>query len=164
MMGNLSKSLASVQTLITGFGYIVGIFFIFTALSKMKHAAEPSSQEKMFPAVAYFVGGVALIFLPSMVQVFSNTAFGSGNALQYIQYNPYDIYRSMGLLIQTAGLIWFLRGTVLLVQSGNQGKQKGAKGLLFICSGILAMNFQSTTAVVNYALDGLMSLSGLSAS
>ena len=107
MMGNLSKSLASVQTLITGFGYIVGIFFIFTALSKMKHAAEPSSQEKMFSAVAYFVGGVALIFLPSMVQVFSNTAFGSGNVLQYIQYNPYDIYRSMGLLIQTAGLIWF---------------------------------------------------------
>lgn len=164
MIGHLSRSLYSVGNLIAGLGYVIGILFIFTALTKLKSVSGHSSQEKMFGSIAYFVGGAALIFLPSMMQIVSNTAFGSGNILQYVQYNPYSIYNSMGILIQTAGLIWFVRGCVLMVHSSDPGVQYGTKGLIFIGAGILAMNFQYTMGLLSYALDGLMRLSGLATS
>ena len=66
----------------------------------------------------------------------------------------------MGLVIQTAGIIWFMRGCVLLVQGSNPSKQEGAKGMTFIGAGILAMNFQYTIGIVNYAMNGLMRLTG----
>jgi hypothetical protein len=165
MIGNVSQSLASVDSLISGFGYLIGILFMITAMTKLRKIgdakANSSSQEKMFGPIAYFVGGAALIFLPSTLTTLSNTAFGSGNILQYIQYNPYSIYNSMGIIIQTAGLIWFVRGCVLLVHGSEPGVQEGPKGLTFICAGILAMNFEYTFGILNYFMNKLLSLTGM---
>ena len=79
-----------------------------------------------------------------------------------IQYDPYSIYNSMGIMVQTAGLIWFVRGTMLLVQSSDPGSEGGPKGLVFVIAGILAMNFGSTVSAVNYIVGRLLSLTGLS--
>ncbi|MCC5013747.1 MULTISPECIES: type IV secretion protein IcmC [Legionella] len=150
MIGNLSRSLFPVQHLLSGGAYLLGIVFFMTAISKLRkigdHRANSSSQEKMFVPLAYIIGGSALLFLPSTVQNLSNTTFGTGNVLQYANYNPYDIYSSMGLIIQTAGLIWFIRGCVLLVTASEPGVQQGGKGLAFLFAGVLAMNFENTTA------------------
>jgi hypothetical protein len=165
MIGNLSRSLSSVDTLISGLGYLIGILFMITATLKLKKIgdarASSSSHEKMFVPVAYFVGGTALIFLPSMLGIVSNTTFGMGNILEYIPYNPYSIYNSMGILIQTAGLIWFVRGCVLLVHGSEPGVQEGPKGLAFVAGGILAMNFEYTLAAVNYVVSHLLDLTGM---
>ncbi len=161
MIGNVSRSLYAVGTLIAGFAYVFGILFVIAGVSKLKGVAAQSSQEKLFGSLVLIGGGAALIFMPSIMQVLSNTAFGSGNILQYIQYNPYNIYNSMGLIIQTAGLIWFVRGCVLLIHSSDAGSKEGTKGLVFISAGILAINFQYTEGVLNYILNGLMSLTGM---
>lgn len=160
MLGNLSRSLFSVQYLISGFAYVMGVIFLITAIIKLKAVAGSGghSQEKIFVPIAFFLGGAALIFLPSMVTILSNTAFGVGNILQYTNYNPYDIRNSMGIIIQTAGLIWFVRGCVLLVNSSGSGAQDGPKGLAFLFAGVLAMNFENTGAFLAYVMKWLQSL------
>lgn len=130
-----------------------------TAISKLKKIAGGHSHEKKFIPIAYLLGGSALVFLPSAYQALSNTTFGATNILSYSNYSPYDIYSSMGLLIQTAGLIWFIRGCVLLVHSGEpQAKKYGSKGLLFLFAGILAMNFENTIGAIDAAMNWLENL------
>ncbi|MBA2709969.1 MAG: type IV secretion protein IcmC [Tatlockia sp.] len=162
IIGNFSHSLYPIQRLLTGFAYLMGLAFFILALMKLKKIGESrgQSQEKPIVPLAYLLGGAALLFLPSAVTTLSNTVFGAGNILGYVTYNPYSIYNSMGLLVQTAGVLWFIRGCVLLVGASQPGETHGTKGLVFLCAGILAMNFQNTTAAVNAALTYLMSLTG----
>ncbi len=159
MIGNLSRSLFPVQHLITGLAYLIGILFFMIALVKLKKIGEAAgrSQEKIFVPLAYFLGGAALVFIPKAVTLLANTTFGVSNVLSYTNYNPYNFYSAMGLLIQTAGIIWFIRGCVLLVSASNPGVQHGPKGLAFLCAGVLAMNFQSTAAFLNTVMTQLQS-------
>lgn len=160
IIGNVSRSLVPVQHLITGFAYLLGMVFFITALSKFKKIAESGgrSQEKPFVPLAFFLGGAALVFLPTVMSGLANTAFGVGNVLQYTNYNPYDFYSSLGFVIQTAGVIWFVRGCILLVSASQPGAQHGPKGLVFLCAGILAMNFQNTVSAISTAMVQLSNL------
>lgn len=162
MIGNVSQSLIPVQGLIKGLAYVLGILFIVSSFTKFKKIAEShgqgSSQQKSAGPFIYLVVGAALLFLPSMIRTLSNTAFGSGNVLQYSQYNPYDIYSSMEIVIQTAGLIWFVRGCSLVVHMGEPGHEETNKGFLFIMAGIFAINFRSTYGFIDYAMTHLLAL------
>lgn len=155
MIGNLSRSAFPLQRLLSGLAYLIGIVFFMIAISKLRKIAGSGgrSQERAFIPLAYFLGGAALLFLPSAVSTLSNTTFGAGNILQYASYSPYDIYSSMTVVIQTAGLIWFIRGCVLLVSASEPGVQHGSKGLLFLCAGIFAMNFQTTTSFLGSLME-----------
>lgn len=156
ILGNLSQSLYPVQRLITGGAYILGILFFLTAISKLRkiadHRAQSSSQEKMFTPMMYILFGAALLYLPTAMSLMSNTVFGVGNVLTYSSLNPKNIYSSVGLLIRTAGVLWFVRGCVLVAHSSEPGTQEGPKGLLFIIAGILAMNFDNTISIINSML------------
>lgn len=162
MIGNVARSLFSVQHLVSGLAYVLGFLLIFTALQKYKSIAgkraNASSQEKIFVPTAYLFGGAALIFLPSVIDVASNTAFGIGNILQYSKFNPFDIVSSMKLIVRTAGLIWFVRGCILLIHASEPGVQEGPKGLTFLVAGILAMNFDNTVYYFTYVFNQLLTL------
>jgi len=153
MIGNLSRSLFSVQHLISGLAYLIGILFFMHAIVRLRKIADArasgGSHEKMFVPLAYLFGGAGLLFLPSAVTALSNTVFGVGNILQYTSYNPYDIMSSMSLIVRTAGMLWFVRGCVLLVHASQPGVQHGPKGLAFLCAGIIAMNFTTTISALN---------------
>lgn len=162
IIGNVSQSLYPLQKLITGGAYLLGILFFLTAISKFRkiaaHGAQ-SSQEKMYTPMMYLFFGSLLIFLPTALSIMANTAFGTGNVLTYTNYNRANIYSSMGLLIRTAGVLWFVRGCVLVAHSSEPGAKDGPKGLVFIIAGILAMNFDNTIAIVNSLLLGFMKMS-----
>ncbi|CEK09672.1 hypothetical protein [Legionella hackeliae] len=159
MIGNISRSLFPVQHLLSGGAYILGIVFFITALTKLKKiGGGRQSNERPFVPAAYLVGAAVLLYLPTGVSLMANTAFGTGNVLQYSDYNPYNIYSSMILVIQTAGLIWFIRGCVLLVHASEPGVQWGPKGLVFLCAGILAMNFQNTASMLAAIVNQLVQL------
>lgn len=170
MIENLSRSLFPIQGLVSGLAYLLGIAFFITAIQKFRkigdQRANSSGAEKMFVPTAYILGGVALLFLPTVYTVVSNTVFGVGNILSYTSYNPYDIYSSMILLIRTAGLIWFVRGSVLLTHASESGKQQGPKGMMFLFAGILSMNIETTVGFMNWVMSeiSLSTLSGTSSS
>lgn len=161
MLGNLSQSLFPVQNLIRGFAYVAGIVFFSLALFKFHKIAQSRGQgsgEKKMAPIVYLLIGSALIFLPSAMSIVANTAFGYENITAYTNYNRFDIYSTMGLLIRTAGLIWFVRGTILITQATHPGaKKEGAKGLVFIFAGILSMNFDNTISIVNTIINYLLS-------
>src|ERR1700744_279733 len=124
IIGNLSRSLYPVQHLLTGFAYLLGIIFIISGLMHLKKMGETKrSQEKPIVALSLLFGGGALLFLPSTFRALTNTVFGVGNVLQYADYNPYDLRSAMRVLIQTAGILWFIRGCVLLAT--NSGDRRG---------------------------------------
>ncbi|MBA2655752.1 MAG: type IV secretion protein IcmC [Tatlockia sp.] len=163
MLGNLSGSLFSVQRLLEFFSYLLGLGFFITALTKFKKIGESRgrSQEKGFVPLAFFLGGAALLYLPTVVRALSATTFGMNNILNYTSFNPYNIYNSMGILLQTAGIIWFIRGCVLLVHASEPGEKHGSKGFVFICAGILAMNYRNTASALSSALEYLISVTGV---
>nr|WP_274519367.1 hypothetical protein [Fluoribacter gormanii] len=103
----------------------------------------------------YLLFGAVLLYLPTALDVMANTTFGVGNILTYTSYNPSNIFSSMGLVIQTAGVLWFVRGSVLVAQSSQPGTQHGPKGLVFIVAGVLAMNFDNTIAMLNYIMSSM---------
>jgi len=156
MIERLSQSALPVQALVTGFGYMLGIIFFMIGLRKLKtiadYRARSSSQIPMIVPIAYFLGGAVLIYIPEAIRVASTTAFGAGNILAYQKMSTVDVLSAMLLIIQTAGVIWFIRGTILLVNASNPGIQHGAKGLTFLIAGILAINFEATMSTLNTAM------------
>lgn len=158
MWVNLSKSLPSVQALLTGLAYMFGIVLIYNALDKLRLMmnAGRSSREHMFPAVANLLGGGALLFLPTMVSTLANTVFGWNNILQYTTFQNTGLLLAIKYLIQTAGVIWFFRGVILLVHSSEPGVEEGGKGLAMMFAGIFGIYFDDTLAAMNYILDWIM--------
>ena len=162
MLGNLSKSMRSVQSLISGLGYVVGITFILHSILKFKEHIDSgkSSQTGLNLPLAYLFAGAALIYMPSMLNTLSVTFFGTSSVLEYTTAKPINIDVYMHAIIATAGVIWFVRGCVLLAhasdpRSGRKGsKGIGAKGLSFLVMGIFATHLDATV----YALYGVMQM------
>lgn len=150
---NLSQALGPVQHLVSGMAYLLGIIFIISGISKLYSisGASKSSRggENSFVPLSYIVGGTALLYVPTTFQVLTATVFGAGSALQYATVNPVNILSAIMLLIQTAGLVWFVRGCVLLVVSSQPGVQEGPKGMVFIFAGIMSMNIETTAAILS---------------
>lgn len=158
IIGNISRSFLSLEVLVRGFAYILAIFFFVTALTKLKRhfAAGHGSQEKIIIPFAFIIGGTMLLYLPSALDIAISTTFGVGNVLSYASYKPYDVMNSITIFLQLAGLIWFVRGCVLIVNSTQPGFEHGAKGVVFVCAGILALNFQGTTNFLTDMINALL--------
>lgn len=160
MLGNFSRSIQSIEALVLALSYLSGISMIFIGLLKLKNKAASlsHSQESNHVAFAFIAGGALVFFLPSAIQFASNTAFGTNNVLQYTNYNPWNIYESLGVIIQASGLYWFLRGCILVVHGSMPGKHEGRKGFFYLCAGVLALNFTLTTSAVNYIVESITQL------
>jgi len=152
---NLSNSFTSVQKLMSGIGYLVGITLIMSGLYEFKKHAESrgqSNHEDAMSALAYILGGAALVYLSSTVVALSNSLFGASNILSYSEPVQPNFFSAMLVIIKTAALLWIVRGLVLLVHSTKPGSKDGAKGLMFFLAGIAALNFENSVHVVDYML------------
>src|SRR3990167_7229560 len=165
MLGNLSQSLSSINNLFEGISYLLGLTFFISGIFKFKDMLSSGDGGGQQTAVAtgYLLAGTGLFFLPSLIDAFSTTLFGSeDNVLEYSASNTYDIYSSMAMLIQTIGFIWFIRGCVLMAHGshpdqGQSGKKsQGIKGLLFVIGGLLGINIYSTVNSIDYILTHLI--------
>jgi hypothetical protein len=152
ILGNLSQSLIPVQNLITGGSYLLGMIFFMTALGKLRSVGDRQAQPSTFASLMYFFFGAGLFYLPTFMTTLANTVFGVGNILNYAPYNQGGVYESMSIIIRTAGLLWFVRGCVLLAHSSEPGAKDGSKGLVFLFAGVLAMNLDITISMVNNAI------------
>lgn len=154
---NLSNSLGPVQKLVSGLAYVLGISLFLAALLKFHKIgdarARSNSQEKMFIPILYVFLGAALIFLPSSLDTLAATAFGNANILAYSTDSGDPLINAVKMLIRTTGLIWCVRGMVLLAQASEPGVQEGPKGLAFLVAGVFAFNFDNTVDAINYSLE-----------
>lgn len=149
---NIGNSLNAVVKLVTGSCYLIGLLLVWTSIKKLKGIADKraryASGGKMFIPMSYLLGGAVFIYLPTALNIAHNTFFGMGSPIAYGnwlqefvgQYG--DIAFVSIRLLQAAGIIWFVRGTLLLVQASEPGVQHGPKGLAFLVGGIFAMNIQ----------------------
>lgn len=160
VLGNLSQSLHPVQRMVTGLAYILGIFMFIVGLAKLKNIADAqansSSHERMFVPMVCFLVGTGLVYLPSMLDMLDKTVFGSNSVLAYIPESPFDFYGAMVLLIQTVGVVWFVRGCVLIVNASEPGKQQGLKGFVYLSAGILSINFYATVGTLDASITALI--------
>jgi len=169
MLGNLSHSIPAINYFLGGFSYILGVTFVVVSFTKLKESIEESGGQhtKLIVPTAYFLAGCGLFFLPSMIDLFSTTLFGTGyNILEYSPANRYDVYGSVTMLIQMAGFIWFMRGCVLLAhasqpEQGQEGsKGHGPKGFLFIVASLFAVNIHATGNMLNHVMSQLILFAG----
>ena len=153
IFGNISHSLAPLQQLFSGGAYVLGIIFIISAFLRFVKISDSRpgapSQEKMFAPLMHLLIGTLLLYLPTALNLAANTAFGVGNILTYSPYPTSNVANLIKLFIQTAGILWFIRGCVLVVHSSEPGTKHAFKGLAFIIAGILAANFDNTVSMLN---------------
>jgi len=161
ILTNLRASLGPIQKMVSGFAYILGLGMVVASLMKFRKIAgsgHQQSSEHVFVPVTYLVIGAGLLFLPSSLSVLSSTVFGSDSVLAYAGSNEATVQSVMTVFIQTVGMLWFVRGSVLLAHASEPGVKHGSKGLTFIIAGIFAINFESTFEVLDYTLSHMFSM------
>lgn len=160
---NFGQSLDEISRLTQGLSYTLGLICVFLSLRQFYTVSGAGRQGggnvNAFVALCYLVGGTFLLYLPSYSSVATNTLFGSGNnAIAYDEnwaqaasYGTVTYYIEQ--FIRVGGLIFFVRGTVLLMQASLPGAQHGLKGLAFLFGGVMMMNYLKTQSLLASLLD-----------
>lgn len=172
ILNNIAKNLGSVERLLTGAAYLMGISFAIKALFALKQHGESrsamSQNTNMKEPLLYMLVAAVLLFFPTTFKIFMNTTFGYSSVLAYAPISSHNqtinslfgvdsqAGKALSLIIQTIGLIAFIRGWVLIAKTATPGQQPGGtgKGLMHIVGGILAMNIVGTLHVLNNTLYG----------
>lgn len=162
----------SVERLVTGAAYLIGIMFVFKAIGTLRSYGESrssmSNNGSMKEPLVYLASGAMLIYFPTAFKVLMQTSFGYENVLQYAPINSSNnafdtlfgsgsvVGEPLSIIIQVIGVIAFVRGWVLIARASGQGQQPGGtgKGLMHVCGGILAMNIVGTLEMINNTLYG----------
>jgi len=173
ILANIASNMLPVQRMITGAAYLIGLTFAVKAIYSLKNLGESKAsssqgQASLKEAMVYlFVAGI-FIFLPSGLDMVMTTTFGTSNVLQYASVDSSNqaidtlfgsgslVGQSLTRIIQTIGLIAFVRGWVLIARGAGHGQQPGGtgKGLMHIFGGVLAINIVLTLQIINNTLYG----------
>lgn len=172
ILTNIANSMQPVERLISGAAYLMGLGFAIKALYSLKGYGESrtmmSSNTSIKEPLIYMLVAAMLIYLPTGFEVLMNSTFGYSSVLAYAPVNSNSeaidtlfgpgsaVGASLALIIQTIGLVAFVRGWVLIARSASHGQQPGGtgKGLIHIFGGILAMNIVGTLQIINNTLYG----------
>ena len=172
ILGNIASNVMSVQTLISGFAYFLGILFVAKALMTLKEHGEQrtmmSQKNSMKEPLIYFVAGGMLLFAPTAFKAVMETLYGTNASI--IAYGPLtkgsplaDVFyanssagASLVKIVQTIGLVAFVRGWVLIARAGSQGQAPGGmgKGFIHVIGGVLAINIVGTIDMINNTIYG----------
>ncbi|MBY0544696.1 MAG: type IV secretion protein IcmD [Gammaproteobacteria bacterium] len=74
---NIQSGYGDLAKVITATAYIAGISFVLVSLFKFKAAKDNPTQEHIGKPIAYLFIGVAMIFVPSLMNTGGQTLFGS---------------------------------------------------------------------------------------
>lgn len=153
VLNNIANNLLPVERLVTGAAYLIGLAFAFKAIYSLKTYGESrtmmSSNTSIKEPLAYLLVAGVFIWFPTGLAILLQTTFGSSNILAYAPVNSNNqaitavfgsgstIGRPLAIIIQTIGVIAFVRGWVLIARSASQGQPPGGtgKGLMLRFSG-----------------------------
>jgi intracellular multiplication protein IcmC len=167
VLTNIARTLEPVQRLITAAAYIMGLGFFFKAIHTLKIYGESKTMSSgtgnLKEPVLYFLVGAMLVYFPTALSTLLMSTFGESTITAYHSVGTSTLFgpssrvgRPLTMIIQTIGLIAFIRGWVLIARSASQGQPPGGtgKGFIHVFGGILAMNIVKTIEVINNTLYG----------
>lgn len=172
VLNNLANNLLSVQKMLTGASYLMGLAFAIKAVVTLKiHGEQKSSMGAggMKEASIYMFVAAMLLYYPTAFEVIMNSTFGYSSVLAYAPMNSSTpmiasifgsdstVGYSLTIIIQVVGLVAFIRGWVLIARSSAQGQGAGqvGKGLMHVFGGVMAMNIIGTLEVFHNTLFGI---------
>jgi hypothetical protein len=124
------EQIPNFMRLVTAIAYVMGMFFIFTAIVKVKHFGETrtmtSKEHSIMTPIIMLVVGTALIYLPSSVQVGMSTFWSNLTPYAYLDQQQdqwLEVMKGCFLIIQLIGTIAFIRGLVLINVYADHGGQ-----------------------------------------
>lgn len=162
MLKNLSNSLVSVEQFILGIFYIIGLSFLISGVLGLMHFGnrmQADSGEKKEALLKIFTGtafiGLGHFTIPILLQTF----FGSVNSSDFgVKTANLDLFFAVKRIVQLAGIIWIGLGIHLLIRDDQSPRSKSFKGLTYLVAGILAMNYEYASKVLNYLFSLVMQL------
>ena len=172
ILGNIANNVIPVQLLISGCAYMLGILFVVKALMTLKEHGEQrtmmSQKNSMKEPLVYFIVGGMLFYSPTGFRALLETMYGSNASI--MAYGPLSkntpfsgpflnnsaAGASLVKIIQTIGLVAFVRGWILVARAGSQGQAPGGmgKGMIHVLGGVLAINIVGTIDMINNTLYG----------
>jgi hypothetical protein len=161
MLENFSQTVPQLMQLVTATAYVMGMWFIYSGVCKLKEFAESRTQmsahnELKGPLILMTVGTL-LLYLPSSVQVGLSTFWTDANPYAYITESADQwttMYNDCFLIIELIGTISFIRGLLIFTRLSGQGGQPGefGRGVTHLVAGILCINLNGFLAAVNATL------------
>jgi intracellular multiplication protein IcmC len=164
MMNALKNNVGPVIRLATVVSYILGIWFMISAILELKMVGQShgmmSQKMGMGGPLMRFAIGAVLIYFPSTIDIATSTLWGVGSdsLTSYVVEagDPFGPAKEgVLLIIKAVGVVSFIRGFVILSHSTNQsGSQPGTvgKGIVHIIGGILAINIWATIEIIKNSL------------
>lgn len=160
MLISIATQVPNLMRMVTAIAYVAGMVLIIYGIIKLKHLGESrtmmSREHHVGGPLIEIICGVALLYIPSAVQVGMSTFWTNPNPGGYtIPTDPYgDFLKVVYLIVQFIGTIAFIRGIFILSKLGGQGGQQGAlsKGILHIIGGIFCINIYQFVQVIMYTL------------
>lgn len=159
MLVTLGQSIPALNSMTIGFAYMVGIGFCVRSLMYLHALSDKKSSSSVrggfLAPIAYLVMGSALLWLPTSFGAVEKTLFGvdsplayaptTSQALQQLYATPSYV---VAKLLQLSGVVWFVRGCILVAHSSDPGVQHGERGFYFIVGGALASNYAGTISLI----------------
>lgn len=155
MVANIANQVPAVMKFTTALAYVLGFYFVFFGLLKLKQYGEArtqmSSDHSIKGPLIYLGIGAALIYLPTTVEVGLTTFWTNPNPYGYVTQTDQwgQLYKTVFLIIEVLGVIAFIRGLVILSGLGGQAQQGTlGRGLTHVIGGIFCINLYQFVQVV----------------
>lgn len=156
MLQNIAKNIPSLIQMTTAIAYVMGMFFIFSGILKLKQYGESrtmmSSEQSLKGPLIYLAVGAFLLYLPTSVQVGISSFWTEPNPYGYLQQQDQwaEFINDCFLIVQFVGIVAFIRGLLTLAQLSGHGGQPGTfgKGMTYIVAGIFCINIYQFVQVI----------------
>jgi intracellular multiplication protein IcmC len=155
MLHRIADQTPSIMRFITALAYVMGMYFVFYGIIKLKQYGEARtqmSQEHSLKApILFMVVGTMLLYLPTSVQVGLSTFWSVPNPYGYLEEtDQWALFlKDVFLAVQIFGTIAFIRGLVVLTHlSGHAQPGTLAKGLTHIAGGLFCINIYQFVRLV----------------
>lgn len=161
MLENIAAIIPNLMQMVTAIAYVLGMYFIFHGVIKLKHAGEMrtmmTAEHSLIGPILFLIVGAMLLYLPTSVQVGVSSFWANPNPYGYVtQSDQWSQFRNIVyLVIQFIGTIAFIRGLVILSHVGGQGQSNFSRGLTHIIGGILCINIYQFVQVIMVTLLGI---------
>lgn len=155
MVANLATQVPAVMKLVTALAYVLGVYFVFFGLLKLKQYGEMrtqmSSDHTLKGPLIYLGIGAAMLYLPTTVQVGLTTFWTNPNPYGYVTQSDQwgQLYKTVFLVIELLGVIAFIRGLVILSGMGGNAQQGAfGRGMTHVIGGIFCINLYQFVQMV----------------